>query len=95
LNGIPAGSRMTHSRHLRPDVLTPELLEKLQRLNRIARERGQSLADMSLAWIFQRPEVTSVIIGISSVAQLSDNLRALRSAPFTAEELAAIDAALA
>lgn len=94
LHGIPAGSRMTHSRHLKPEVLTPELLAKLQQLNRIAEERGQSLADMALAWVLQRPEVTSVIVGTSSVEQLKDNLRVVQSAPFTAEELAAIEAIL-
>jgi L-glyceraldehyde 3-phosphate reductase len=95
LHGIPEGSRMTHSRHLTADVLTPELVARLQRLDAIARGRGQSLADMALAWVLQRREVTSVIVGTSSVGQLMDNLRVVESAPFTPDELSAIAEALA
>jgi L-glyceraldehyde 3-phosphate reductase len=94
LEGIPQGSRMTHSRYFKPEVLTPELQTQLRRLNEIALDRGQSLADMALAWVLRRPEVTSVIIGTSSVQQLYDNLRVLQSPPFSADELAAIERVL-
>jgi len=94
LDGIPAGSRMARREHLTPDRLTPDLLARLRRLDAIAAARGESLATMALAWILQRPGMTSVIIGTSSVAQLDDNLKAVASPPFTADELAAIDAVL-
>lgn len=90
LEGIPADSRMTHSRYLTPDVLTPDLLERLHQLNKIAQQRGETLADMALAWVLRDERLTSVIVGISSVEQMKDNLRALQSAPFSDEELSAI-----
>lgn len=91
LDGIPADSRASRVDGLR-STITPELVEKLRALNEIAQRRGQSLAQMSLSWNLRLPEVTSVIIGASSVAQLRDNLQALNAPAFTAEELAAIDA---
>lgn len=94
LNGIPADSRMMHSRHLTASVLTPELLTKLRKLQAIATERGETLAEMALAWVLRDSRVTSVIIGASSVAQMQDNLKVLQSRPFTADELAAIAQAL-
>lgn len=94
LNGIPTDSRMMHSRHLTAAVLTPELLDKLRRLQAIATERGETLAEMALAWVLRDSRVTSVIIGASSVAQMQDNLKVLQSRPFTADELAAIARAL-
>ena len=93
LNGIPEGSRMAKKRFLKPEALTPELLKILEALNRIAERRGQTLAEMSLAWCLKDDRVTSVLIGASSVAQLEDNFRTLRNLDFTPEELAAIDAA--
>lgn len=91
LNGIPQGSRMTEERFLKSSVLTPQLHQRLLRLNQLAEKRGETLAQMSLAWILHHPQVTSVLIGASSVEQLHDNLRCLSSAPFTQEELNLID----
>lgn len=78
LNGIPEGSRMTHSGFLRADVLTPELVARLSALNEEAAGQGYTLAQYALRWILRRPEVTSVIIGASSVAQLKSNLAAVQ-----------------
>ena len=91
LEGIPEGSRMARREALTPDRLTPELLNKLQCLNALAKQRGESLARMALAWVLANPKVTSVIIGTSSVEQMKDNLRVLQSAPFSAEELDRIE----
>lgn len=91
LEGIPEGSRMARREALTPDRLTPELLRKLQSLNELAKQRGESLAQMALAWVLANPKVTSVIIGTSSVEQMKDNLRVLQSAPFSPEELAKIE----
>lgn len=91
LNGIPEGSRMTEGRYLKPEILTPQLLAKLQRLNNLAHQRGESLAQMSLAWILQHPTVTSVLIGASSKEQLTENLKCMQSAPFTEEEFSKIE----
>ena len=78
LDGIPADSRMRHSPFLRESDLTPELLAQLRAWNEEARAEGLSLAQYALRWILRRPEVTSVIVGASSVAQLQDSLKALR-----------------
>ena len=77
LDGIPADSRMRHSPFLRESDLTPELLAQLRAWNEEARAEGLSLAQYALRWILRRPEVTSVIVGASSVAQLQDSLKAL------------------
>lgn len=77
LSGIPAGSRMTHSQFLRPEVLTPELMSQLESWNREAADQGLSLSQYALRWILRRPEVTSVIVGVSSVEQLKANLKAV------------------
>lgn len=95
LNGIPADSRMARREALVPADLTPELLEKLRALNSIALERGESLADMALAWLLREKNVTSVIVGTSSVKQLQDNLRVLKSQPFSAGQIARIGEILA
>lgn len=92
--GIPEGSRMTTSNFLRPEVLTDALLEKLRALNDVAQQRGQTLAEMALAWLLRDERVTSVIIGASSVEQLDKNLRARDNKHFTPEELALIDGIL-
>lgn len=94
LKGVPEGSRMTTSNFLRPDALTEGLVEKLRLLNDIAARRGQTLAEMALAWLLRDERVTSVIIGASSVEQLKKNLRARANLHFTIEELAQIDAVL-
>lgn len=94
LQGVPEGSRMTQSNFLRPEVLTDELLGKLRELNTIAALRGQTLAEMALAWLLHDERVTSVIVGASSVEQLKNNLRACKNKSFTADELLRIDAIL-
>lgn len=94
LQGVPEGSRMTQSNFLRPEVLTDELLGKLLELNTIAALRGQTLAEMALAWLLHDERVTSVIVGASSVEQLKNNLRACKNKSFTADELLRIDAIL-
>ena len=91
LQGIPEGSRMTTSNFLRPEILTDALLAKLRALNDVALQRGQTLAEMALAWLLRDERVTSVIIGASSVEQLDKNLRARNKKHFTSEELALID----
>lgn len=75
LHGIPEGSRMSKEKFLRHDMLTPELLEHLQQLNKQAEERGETLAEMALSWILQQNGVTSVLVGASSVEQLEKNLK--------------------
>lgn len=92
LDGIPEGSRMAAAGSLRPEVLTGELLARIRSLHEIARQRGQSLAQMALAWLLRDGRVTSVIIGASSAAQIEDNLRALENAAFSDEEAARIEA---
>ena len=78
LNGIPDDSRMRHSQFLNESDLTPELLAQLRAWNEEARAEGLTLAQYALRWILRRPEVTSVIVGASSVAQLQDSLKALK-----------------
>lgn len=92
LNGIPEGSRMAGKGSLRSDVLTDAMLARIRGLNDIARQRGQTLSELALAWLLRDQRVTSVIIGASSVAQIEENLRALENASFSDEELARIDA---
>ena len=87
LNGIPEDSRIAHGGHLKKEALTEKRLQQIKALNEIALRRGQTLAEMALAWILKDNYVTSVIIGSSSVNQLEKNLKALDSAPFSAEEL--------
>lgn len=76
-HGVPQGSRMTHSGFLKPEVLTPELQNQLQIWEKEAQEQGLSFAQYALKWILRRPEVTSVIVGASSVEQLKSNLAAI------------------
>ena len=85
LDGIPAGSRMTQGRFLKPDVLTPELLARLRSLNAAAGKRGETLAEMALAWILHQKGVTSVLVGASSVEQLQKNLKCITAEPFEAD----------
>ena len=85
LNGIPEGSRMSKGKFLKEEMLTPELLAKLRRYNEIAARRGETLAEMALAWILHQKAVTSVLVGASSTAQLEKNLKSVSAAPF--EEL--------
>ena len=92
LNGIPQDSRMAEGRSLRSDVLTDAMLARIRGLTDLARRRGQTLAEMALAWLLSDKRVTSVIIGASSTAQIADNLRALENTSFSSEELTEIDA---
>jgi L-glyceraldehyde 3-phosphate reductase len=95
LHGIPENSRAAKSTgSLQRDQVTPETVEKVRRLNKIATERGQTLAEMALAWLLKDAYVTSVLIGASSVAQLLDNLKALQNTTFSTEELSAIEGIL-
>lgn len=91
LNGIPEDSRMAQERFLKKDVLTDTVLERIKALNRLAGQRGQTLAEMSLAWLLKDNRIASVIIGASSVNQLADNLRALEHTDFSEEELHRIE----
>ncbi|MBR3932364.1 MAG: aldo/keto reductase [Clostridia bacterium] len=92
LNGIPSDSRIrTDGRYLNENAISPETVEKIQKLNTIAKRRGQSLAQMALAWIYRRNEVTSVLIGASKPQQILDNLQMLKNTSFDFDELAQID----
>jgi L-glyceraldehyde 3-phosphate reductase len=91
LDGIPEGSRADRPTSLSPDLLTEQALAKIRALNEIAARRGQSLAQMALAWALRDPRVTSALIGASSVAQLEMNVAALDRLDFTEHELAEID----
>jgi L-glyceraldehyde 3-phosphate reductase len=91
LNGIPEGSRASRPTSLSPDLITGEALEKVRALNGIAAARGQTLAQMSLAWTLRDPRVTSTLIGASSVEQLESNVATLDRLGFTDEELTEID----
>lgn len=92
LKGIPADSRAGHDpRYLKPELITEEKLRKVARLNEMALERGQSLAQMALAWELRDPVVTSALIGASRPEQILENLKAFDAAPLSAEEIARID----
>jgi L-glyceraldehyde 3-phosphate reductase len=91
LNGVPADSRASRDGSLRPDWLTEQNLAKVRALNDIAERRGQSLAQLAIAWTLRDLRMTSTLIGASSVAQLDDSLGALDRLDFTDEELAEID----
>lgn len=77
LNGIPTDSRMAHGEHLKRETLTPELLNRLQKLNDEAQGRGETLARSALRWVLEQRGVTSVLIGASSVEQLAENLKCI------------------
>jgi L-glyceraldehyde 3-phosphate reductase len=91
LDGVPEGSRAARDGSFSTDLLTDETLGHVRALNAIAGERGQSLAQMALAWALRDPRITSVLIGASSVAQLDDSLGALENTAFDEGELARID----
>jgi L-glyceraldehyde 3-phosphate reductase len=95
LNGIPEDSRAAKSHgFLKKDRITPELISNLEKLDSIAQQRGQTLAEMALAWVLRLNAVTSALIGTSRVEQLLENLKSLENLDFTGEELAQIDAIL-
>jgi L-glyceraldehyde 3-phosphate reductase len=91
LDGIPEGSRASRPTSLSPNLITDDALDKIRALNELAGRRGQTLAQMALAWALRDPRVTSALIGASSVAQLEDNVAALDNLDFSEDELAEID----
>ena len=92
LAGIPADSRAGHDpRFLKPEHITEEKLGKIRQLDALAKRRGQSLAQMALAWVLHNPAITSALIGASKVSQIEENVAALKNLAFTAAELAEID----
>ena len=96
LHGIPENSRAAKpTGHLKREQVTADKIARITRLNELAAQRGQTLAEMALAWIMRDKRVTSVLIGASSVAQLDDNLKALEHLSFTDEELEQIESILA
>ena len=95
LNGIPDDSRAKQEgSFLQENAVTPELVAKLKRLNAVASDRGQSLAQMALSWVLRDPRITSALIGASRPAQIVENVKAAEKTVFSAEELQAIEAAL-
>ncbi|MCU1404892.1 MAG: aldo/keto reductase [Glaciihabitans sp.] len=88
---VPAGARAEKSDFLSPNDISADYLERAGALNGLAKGRGQSLAQLALQWVLRRPEVTSALLGASSVGQLKHNLAALTAAPFSDDELAEID----
>ena len=92
LNGIPEDSRIrTSGKFLTESALTPERISQIEKLNTLAKERGQTLAQMALAWVLEKNAVTSVLIGASKPEQILENLKAAKNTDFTAEELKKID----
>ncbi|MDZ7271489.1 MAG: L-glyceraldehyde 3-phosphate reductase [candidate division KSB1 bacterium] len=96
LDGIPSDARAGKPHgFLRPDQITPEVLAKVRRLNKVAQVRGQTLAQMALSWVLRHPEMTSALIGASRVSQLEENVAALENLEFSREELQRIEEILA
>ncbi len=91
LNGVPPGSRASQSGSLSKEMLTSETIEKVRALNQIAQRRGQTLAQMALAWTLRDERVTSALVGASSVAQLEQNVGTLDKLEFSKDELTDID----
>ncbi|MFT4108401.1 L-glyceraldehyde 3-phosphate reductase [Propionicimonas sp.] len=91
LDGVPAGSRAAQGKSLSPDLLTEQNLTHIRALNELASGRGQTLAQLAIAWVLRDDRVTSALIGASSVTQLEDSVGAVANLSFTAEELALID----
>jgi L-glyceraldehyde 3-phosphate reductase len=95
LKGIPDGSRAAKGAFLKPSDITPEKMGKIRRLDDLAKQRGQTLAQMALAWVLRRPTVTSALIGASRVTQIEDAFATLKNLSFSESELRSIDAILA
>jgi L-glyceraldehyde 3-phosphate reductase len=95
LSGIPEDSRAARDFFLKKASIDDKMLAKIRGLNEIARRRGQTLAEMAVAWVLRDPRVTSALVGTSKVSQVDDNVAALKNLRFEAEELRAIDAVLA
>ena len=91
LNGIPEGSRASRDGSLSPKLLSDEALEKIRGLNEVALSRGQSLAQLALAWTLRDPRITSTLVGVSSVEQLETNVATLDKLELSGDELTAID----
>jgi L-glyceraldehyde 3-phosphate reductase len=91
LSGIPSDSRAAKGVWMTSDTIDETYLERARALNEIAKGRGQSLAQLALAWVLRQPQVTSALVGASSVRQLEDNLGAVTAAPLSADEIAAIE----
>lgn len=93
LNGIPSDSRAARedSPFLNSSDITAELLEKLNKLNEVAKKRGQKLSQMALSWVLRNKEITSVLVGASKVSQIEESVKAIENLEFTAEELKIID----
>jgi L-glyceraldehyde 3-phosphate reductase len=91
LGGIPADSRAAAGKSLSPDLLSAQAIERIRELNAIAARRGQTLAQMAVAWVLRDPRMTSALVGASRVEQIRELVGALENLSFTAEELAAID----
>ena len=91
LAGIPAGARATKADSLNKDMITEENLRRIRELNGIAERRGQTLAQMAIAWVLRDPRVTSALIGARTVDQLADSLKSLENLAFSADELKEID----
>ena len=95
LNGLPADSRAVHDpRYLKPDSITEDKLQKIAKLNSLALERGQTLAQLALQWVLREPVVTSALIGASKPEQIIENIEALHAPALSEEELKIIDAIL-
>ncbi|MFQ6392835.1 L-glyceraldehyde 3-phosphate reductase [Nocardia sp. KC 131] len=94
LDGIPAQSRATQGKSFQTELLTPDMIDRLRKLNEVASGRGQTLAQLALAWALRDARVTSLVVGASSTDQLAQNVAALDTLDFSADELAAIDVLL-
>jgi L-glyceraldehyde 3-phosphate reductase len=95
LNGIPSDSRAARDFFLKKKDIREDKLSKIRALNGIAKQRGQTLAEMAVAWVLRDPRVTSALVGTSKVSQVDDNVAALKNLKFSAQELAKIDSVLA
>ena len=96
LHGLPADSRaVADGRFLNPEAVTEDKLVKVRQLNQVAQERGQSMAQLALAWVLRLPQVTSALIGASKVSQIEDAVATVKNLAFSADELAHIEAILA
>jgi L-glyceraldehyde 3-phosphate reductase len=95
LHGIPDDSRAARDFFLKKKDVAENKLAKVRALNEIAKQRGQTLAEMAVAWVLRDPRVTSALVGTSKVSQVDDNVAALKNPKFSAEELSRIDSVLA
>jgi L-glyceraldehyde 3-phosphate reductase len=93
LNGIPSDSRAgkEHIPYFKSDRVTDEILSKVKRLNKVAKRRGQSLAQLALAWVLRQPALTSALIGASKVSQIEDAVDTINNLIFSNEELSEIE----